>query len=84
MELPFMEGAVTPQQTPPTKLVLTSTRLEVGKMTEDMVFLRFIPEGLGFTIEVPWPLNDFRMMVNGWLRNLATGSDNGVPSTPEG
>lgn len=75
MESPDKYQMINPERDEPKAiLTLADCTLELNR-SGPFIVMRFIQNGLGYVIDVPWDEADFRMMVAGWLSRLGTGEN---------
>jgi hypothetical protein len=71
MEQPGSYGLGQPEEDQPSAiLTLTDCQLDLNRIGENIIVMRFHQKGLGYLIDVPWDENDFRMMIAAWQARL--------------
>lgn len=82
MELPVSPPATLVQKEPSVIHTLQNVSLDLLTAGDDIIIMRFTPDNQEYeVIDVPWEVNQFRLMISGWLARL--GERNNGSATAE-
>jgi hypothetical protein len=74
--------AMPEQDEPSAILTLADCTLDLNRLGDSLIVMRFHQKGLGYLIDVPWTESDFRMMIAAWQARLGSG-ENGKGTAPD-